>query len=95
MNRSKDAPDDGRPATPEEMSATIRALADKCASLAALLAQRDELLAALREALPELEAAAVAETRRNKAPTGQPPSLAKRERWERARAAIAKARSDP
>lgn len=55
-----------------------------------LLCDRDALLSVLQEAIPELEAAALAEARRNTAPTGII-STAKQERFERARTAIKRA----
>lgn len=51
-----------------------------------------DLLAALEDALPTLERAATEEARANKAPTGLPPKTDAMQRWEAARAAIAKAK---
>lgn len=53
-----------------------------------LLADNKALTEALTEAIPELEAAAVAEKRANKAPTGLPQRTAKTERWKRASATL-------
>ena len=59
-----------------------------------LYAAAPDLLAALEESLHALERLATEEARGNKAPTGLAPRTEARDLWDRARAAIRKAKGD-
>jgi hypothetical protein len=59
-----------------------------------IIAAAPELLEALEAALSSLERIATEEARANRAPTGLPPRTEARDRWERARSAIARAKGE-
>jgi len=61
---------------------------------ARLIAAAPDLLEALRSTLADLERLATAEARANMAPTGQPRRTVALDKWNAARAAIAKAEGE-